>query len=141
MFNANRSPVSFWLLLGDLLVLLLFVFIGQRDHDMSIVGSLPSLVTTTLALAVPWAVAAWLLGALRLPRDEGLTDWLGPSLDAWLIAAPVGLLIRAVLRGQLSISVPFMAVVLVLGGLFVLAWRVGAYWWVKRKKLNTDYHG
>ncbi len=130
----DRSPLSLWLLLGDLAVLLLFVFIGQRDHDMSIVGSLPSLVTTTLAVALPWAAAAWLMGALRLPPDEGAKHWLGRALAAWLIAAPPGLLIRAMLRGQSSIAVPFMLVMLGLGGVFVLAWRAGVYWWTNRKK-------
>ncbi len=102
---------------------------------MSVVGSLPSLATTTLALAVPWAVAAWWMGALRRPQGEDAREWLSRSLDAWLIASPLGLLIRAVVRGQLSIAVPFMAVVVVLGGLFVLAWRAGVYWWSRKKNL------
>ncbi|CUS06245.1 conserved membrane protein of unknown function [Candidatus Promineifilum breve] len=123
-----RQPINLRLLLGDLLVLLLFVFIGQRDHDMPIVAALPSLLTTTLALAVPWVVAAGALGALRRPSGHW-RPWLGRVLAAWLIAAPLGLILRALLRGQASIILVFMIVLLSLGGATMVAWRAGVWWW------------
>ncbi len=125
--------ISLPLLAGDLLVLLLFVFIGQRDHGMSLTGALPSLLATTLALALPWAVVAWLLGVLRLPGDRPAAAWLGRVAAAWLIAAPLGLILRALWRGQASIILIFMIVALGLGGLFVLVWRAAVYAWVKRR--------
>ena len=132
--NATNKSITPWLLAGDWLVLLLFVFIGQRDHDMNVVASLPSLVMTTLAVAVPWTIAAWLMGALRLPGDESGRWWFGWIIAAWFIAAPLGLLLRALIRGQQSIPVPFMLVMIGLGGLFVLAWRAVVYGWARRKR-------
>jgi hypothetical protein len=126
-----RQSIDFRLLLGDLLVLLLFVFIGQRDHAMPIVAALPSLLTTTLALAVPWAVAAWALGVLRRPSGHW-RPWIGRVLAAWLIAAPLGLVLRALLRGQASIILVFMIVLLSLGGATMVAWRAGMWWWWRR---------
>lgn len=123
-----RRDVDFRLLIGDWLLLLLFVFIGQRDHEMAVVGSLPSLLTTTLALALPWTAAAWALGVLRLPDSMDWRPWLGRVATAWLVAAPLGLLLRALVRGQASIVVPFMLVILGLGLLFMLGWRAGCYW-------------
>ncbi len=127
-----RNKFTPWLLAGDLITLLLFVFIGQRDHEIALAGSLPSLLTTTLAVALPWTVAAWLLGALRLPAGDW-RPWFGHVLAAWLIAAPLGLILRALYRGQASIPVPFMLVMIGLGGLFVLAWRALAYWLAGRR--------
>jgi hypothetical protein len=132
MTRSNRSLTP-WLLAGDWLVLLLFVFIGQRDHGMNVIGSVPSLLMTTLAVALPWTVAAWLLGALRSLAGAAWQAWLGRALAAWLIAAPLGLILRALLRGQASIPVPFMLVMIGLGGLFVLGWRALVYWWAGRR--------
>jgi len=123
-----RRDVDFRLFIGDWLLLLLFVFIGQRDHGMDLAGSLPSLLTTTLALALPWTAAAWALGVLRLPSGADWRPWLGRVATAWLVAAPLGLLLRALLRGQASIAVPFMLVILGLGSVFMLGWRAGYYW-------------
>lgn len=131
--NTQSHPLNLRLLLGDLLVLLLFVFTGQRDHDMPIVAALPSLLTTTLALALPWTVAAGALGALRLPGDDW-RPWLGRVLAAWLIAAPLGLILRALLRGQASIILVFMLVVVGLGAVFMLVWRAGVWWWWQRRR-------
>ncbi len=131
MSTTDKSTIAPWLLAGDWLVILLFVFIGQRDHDMAVISSLPSLLTTTLAVALPWTAAAWPLGALRLPGAA--MPWFGRVVAAWLIAAPLGLVIRALLRGQQSIAVPFMLVMLGLGLLFRLVWRAAAYWWAGRR--------
>lgn len=120
------------LILGDWLVLLLFVFIGQRDHNMSGPGTFASLLTTALSLAIPWTIAAFLLGASRLEDSPTLGRWLGRVLTAWLVAAPLGLLLRALLRGQGTIAVPFMLVVMGLGGLFVLGWR-GVYYYLANR--------
>jgi uncharacterized membrane protein YfcA len=121
------------LLLGDWLVLILFVFIGQRDHNMSGPGTFTSLAITAVSLAVPWTLAAAALGAYRLEVNLNWQTWLGRALVAWLVAAPLGLLLRALLRGQGTIAVPFMLVVLGLGGLFVLGWR-GVYYWLASRR-------
>lgn len=131
--NSNTGRVRWWLVIGDWLLLLLFVFIGQRDHDMVVVAALPSLFTTTLAVALPWTVAAFLLGAFRYHAGVGWAAWLGRVLTTWLVAAPIGLLLRALYRGQASIPVPFMLVLLGLGGLFMLGWRALAYWRLSRR--------
>lgn len=131
--NNTTRLISLPLWAGDLLILLLFVFIGQRDHGMSLTGALPSLFTTTLALALPWSVVAWLMGVLRLPGDWPAATWLGRVAAAWLIAAPLGLILRALWRGQASIILIFMIVALGLGGLFILGWRAAVYGWARRR--------
>ncbi len=122
-YKKGIARWAWWLLLGDWLVLLLLVFLGQRDHGMSGAGVFSSLLLTTFSLALPWTVAAALLGANRPTAGMGWQPWLGRALNAWLVAAPLGLVLRALLRGQAAIPVPFIMVMLGVGGLFVLAWR------------------
>ena len=129
--QAARPP--WWLFVGDWLVLLLFVFIGQRDHAISGPGALPSLLNTALSLAVPWTVAAFVLGAYRLRPLPGWRVWLGRALNAWLVAAPLGLLLRALLRNQDAIPVIFILVATGIGGLMIIGWRALAYWLAVRR--------
>ena len=129
--QAARQP--WWLFAGDWLVLLLFVFIGQRDHAISGPGALPSMLNTAFSLAVPWTVAAFVLGAYRLRPLPGWRLWLGRALNAWLVAAPLGLLLRALLRGQDAIPVIFILVATSIGGLMIVGWRALAYWWGSRR--------
>lgn len=129
--QAARPP--WWLLAGDWLVLLLFVFIGQRDHAISGPGALPSLLNTAFSLAVPWTVAALVLGAYRLRPLPGWQVWLGRALNAWLVAAPLGLVLRALLRNQDAIPVIFILIAMSIGGLMMVGWRMVAYWLAARR--------
>ena len=129
--QAARPP--WWLLAGDWLVLLLFVFIGQRDHAISGPGALPSLLNTAFSLGLPWTVAAFVLGAYRLRPLPGWQVWLGRALNAWLVAAPLGLVLRALLRNQDAIPVIFILIAMSIGGLMIVGWRALAYWWVSRR--------
>jgi hypothetical protein len=131
--RAQTTRPPWWLLLGDWLVLLLFVFIGQRDHAISGPGALPSMLNTAFSLGLPWTVAAFVLGAYRLRPDPGWRVWLGRALNAWLVAAPLGLLLRALLRNQDVIPVTFILVAMSIGGLMIVGWRAVAYWWVARR--------
>lgn len=115
-------------MLGDWLALLLFVVLGQADHAMLGLAALPSLLITSVSLILPWTAAAYLLGAYAYSPRLRWPVWLGRALTAWLVAAPLGLMLRAFLRGQATIIVVFMAVAMTLGGLMLLAWRALYYW-------------
>jgi hypothetical protein len=112
------------LLAGDWLALGLFVFLGQVDHDL--VG-LPRLLAQTVLLAVPWTVIALLLNAYWPTETTTLCAFLNRCLVAWLVAAPLALLLRALIQGQSTIAVPFMIITMGLGGLFLFSWRAAFY--------------
>ncbi len=131
--RAGAAGQPWWLLAGDWLALLLFVFIGQRDHGIAGQGALASLLSTTVSFIVTWTAAAFVLGSYRLRPDPGWQVWLGRALNSWLVAAPLGLLLRALLRGQNAIPVVFIFVLLGLGGLMMIGWRAVAYWWLRRR--------
>lgn len=109
------------LLTGDVIALLLFVFIGQRDHNVIDPQPVLRLLSTAAFFAVPYVIAAWLLRAYQ-PANAAAV--LLRAANAWLVAAPLGALVRSFVNGSGVVLSPFLAVTLGLGMLFVLVWRV-----------------
>lgn len=120
---------------GDLLALLLFVWLGQVDHQTldranPLLGALP----TVAPLAGAWLIAAWLLKAY--PRDGALPRLpvlLGRTTAAWLIAAPIGLMLRVFWLDLVTIPALFLLVTLAGGALFLWIWR-SAFWLIMRRR-------
>lgn len=130
--TERRSRSSAWrplLVLGDLLALFLFVLVGQMDHEL-----LPEAnpIWYTLTRALPfvgvWLACGWLVDAFQLPapgsRRALLWALAGRALHAWLLAAPLSLLLRALLLERATIPTLFFAATLGFGALFLLAWRL-----------------
>ncbi len=132
MLEGHSGKQVALLVLGDWVALGLFVFIGQLNHELIGESPLQRFLTTFAFLALPWTAVAFILGAYRL-NEDGRT-FIGRSLTAWLVGAPIALLIRALSNGQATIIVSFMVVTMILGGTFLLVWR-GLYWWINRKRV------
>lgn len=112
------------LLLGDTLVLLGFVLVGMRTHA-TLAEANAALRFAVLAgpLLLTWLVAATALGAWSVAPPLGWRVVWGRPLAAWLMAAPLALLLRALLLGSATLAVPFVLVTLGLGGALLLGWR------------------
>ena len=124
----STSPLARWtpwiLLLGDVAAVMAFVITGQRDHNLVNEASpVLGVLATTLEFALPWAVAGRVLGAFPRGEDLQLRPLLGRTLNAWLVAAPLGLMIRSFILRR-AIAAIFMAATLGFGGLFLFAWRI-----------------
>lgn len=133
MFTRKFGPDGPLLVAGDWLVILIFVFIGQLDHNTAGVSGLPSLAVTTLSIGIAWTAAAYLLGAFHLDPGDTFWSWLGRVLTSWLVAAFVGLVLRALVRGQGAIPTVFILVMTGIGGLFILGWRSLYFAWRRRR--------
>jgi len=113
------------LLAGDLLAMILFIFFGQREHELiNAANPIWGVLYSSAIFALPWAIAGWLLGAF--PRADSLTarSLLTRSLNTWLVAAPLGLLLRSYALGRAVVPTAFITAALAFGGLFVLGWRI-----------------
>jgi hypothetical protein len=109
---------------GDMIALLLFVFIGQADHQtVSAENPIGGLLLGSAPFVGAWLVTAFLLGAYRA---DVLTPraMLTRSLSAWFIALPVGVVLRALLLERAVIPTAFVLVAFAFGGLFVIGWRM-----------------
>lgn len=121
------------LLTGDLLALTLFVLLGLGTHrELAEAGALQRLLLNAGPLALAWVAAGWALGAFRIQALTPARAFLGRSLTAWLIAAPLALLLRAFLLRAATIVVIFFVVTLLTGGAFLLVWRATFFWLASR---------
>lgn len=110
---------------GDILALLLFVLVGQVDHE-TVNAELPlaGLLYGALPFVGAWLVSAFLLGAFR-------EDVLNPrtmftrTITACFVALPLGIILRALMLGRAIIPVAFILAGLGFATLFLLVWRMG----------------
>lgn len=136
-----RRHTRWVLLAGDLVMAALFVYIGQRDHDLvDPVNPLWGVLQSTLMFAAPWAlVGAWLgifpTGAQYAPRPV-----LTRALNAWLVTTLLGLLLRSAVLGRAVLPIVFVWATLGFGALFLLGWRLvfAGLWWASGRRLRPQ---
>ncbi|HYY08139.1 MAG TPA: DUF3054 domain-containing protein [Actinomycetota bacterium] len=91
LLRAGRRPV--WLVvLADVVALLVFVLIGIRSHHAA---TAVGFLRNAGPLLGAWFVVAWFTRGYRRPG-------LGSLLRTWIIAVPIGLLVRTALVGSPS---------------------------------------
>ncbi len=135
------------LVLGDILAFLIFADLGRRSHGAAAgLSALFEVIKTAAPFLLGWfAVAPW----LKAYRDERLTSnpnepqqrgllvrtMLQRTTLAWLVACPVGLVLRALFlwRGiPVSFAiVTFASTLLILGG-----WRALFAWLVSHSRVG-----
>ena len=132
--------LSFWLLLGDLLTLALFVVLGLGSHaELAQAGALQRFLLNFVPLALAWAAAGWALGAFHVAAPPSARVVLGRALLTWLVAAPLALVARAFVLRAATIVVIFMVVTLAVGGGLLLLWRA-VYVWLARRGVRLPRH-
>jgi Na+-driven multidrug efflux pump len=120
------------LITGDMLTLLAFAYIGQREHEtVNSARPLLGVVWTGLPFALTWLAAGWLLGAFD-GKGRAMRPFLGRSLNTWLVAAPLGLLLRSYLLQRAVIPTVFVTAALGFGGAMILGWRLLFALWQRR---------
>jgi hypothetical protein len=130
----NQKPQLLLLLvLGDLVIFMFFAFTGRETHAPGdanlIVNALPTLLTF---LIVWFAIAAlggvYRSGVITNPRSAMLR-----TLIAWIIAAPIAIILRAILLSRTAIPWQFVAVTMGLVGSLLLLWHGGMAWYRARR--------
>ena len=120
-FNDRRALT---LLGGDLLVLVAFAVLGRRSHGESAgLAAAGEVFGTALPFLVAWLLTAPLFGALGRPTGNPFAHGVGRTALTWLVALPIGLLLRALMIGRwspLSFAITTLLVNLVMLG----GWRL-----------------
>jgi hypothetical protein len=107
-------PGVVWFAVADAAALIVFVLIGLEGHRMS---TQEGFLLSAAPLLGAWFLVAWLARAYRRP------GW-GSLLRTWIVAVPVGLLVRTVIVGSprgarilvfLGVGLAFTLLFLVLG--------------------------
>ena len=121
---------------GDVVIFMFFAFTGRETHAPGDANLIVSALPTLLTFLIVWfAIAA--LG--RVYRSEVINDTRSAilrTLIAWIIAAPIAIIIRALLLSRTAIPWQFVAVTVGLVGILLLLWHGGAAWYLSRRKMG-----
>jgi hypothetical protein len=132
--NQRNTSLSRVLVLigGDLLALLLFVWIGRDRHSLSTADIRAGLVTAAPFVMSWFLITPW-FGLFQAGVSQNWRKLVPRLLLAWvIIGGPLALVLRALFLGR---SIPggilptFAAVTLTVTTLFTLIWRLGYIGW------------
>jgi hypothetical protein len=129
----NHKP-QIILVSGDVFIFMFFAFMGRETHAPGdrnlIVNALPTLLTFLIVwLAIAAVGRVYRSDMIDNPRSAVLR-----TLIAWIVAAPLAIVIRAILLSRTAIPWQFVAVTLGLVGSLLLLWHGGAAWYLARRK-------
>lgn len=124
---------------GDVGVFLVFAALGRRSHgEAAGIAAVGQVLETAAPFVIGWLAIAPLVGAFRLGTLENPKVLLGRSLLAWLLALPVGLLLRMLIRQSAFPPISFAVTTFLIVGVLLGAWRGGFAWWQRRGTRNGD---
>ena len=119
---------------GDVLILLLFTWVGRSSHAMSGTDIVAGLTTAAPFLISWFALAPW-FGLFQAGVSQTWPKFVPRILLLWLIGGPLAGLLRALILGRpipAGIIPTFVLITMVVASLFMLVWRLGYSWWARR---------
>jgi hypothetical protein len=130
----NRKP-QLILIGGDVVIFMFFAFTGRETHAPGdanlIVNALPTLLTFLIVwFAIALVGSVYRSGVIAQPRSA-----VRHTLIVWIIAAPIAIVIRAILLSRTAIPWQFVAVTMGLVGSLLLLWHGGVAWSVARRRV------
>jgi len=128
--SENRRGHLTLLTIGDILVFIIFAVIGMRSHKEAL--TVPSVLITAAPFAIGWFLVSPFIGVFRRNVTERVSRMSLRTLLAWLIAWPVGLILRGIIRHEVP-PVSFAIVTLITNAVFLQLWRVPFAWFTGRR--------
>ncbi|WP_276300920.1 DUF3054 domain-containing protein [Halorussus lipolyticus] len=121
--RVSRSPSTAVLAVGDLFVLVSFLVLGELRHDVNPVES-PLVVADTIApFLLGWVIAALAVGAYAPDATQTVKTAIVRVASTWVLAAIIGLALRATSLFHGDSPLSFALVVTGIGLVFFSAWR------------------
>lgn len=125
------------LVAGDVVTFLLFAAIGRASHaEAASLDAIVEVAKTAAPFMAGWFVVAPWLGLFRRDVAEQPRVAAKRVALAWLLAEPVGLLLRALQIGRGS-PLSFAIVTFITALLMLLGWR-SAYAWLARRSASHE---
>lgn len=126
------------LVAGDLLAFLGFSALGRRSHgEAAGLDAILQIIETAAPFAIGWLLVAPFLGGFNSEIVTRPRAMLARTSLAWLIALPIGLALRALIR-QTGIPLSFAATTFLVLLALLGGWR-GAFAWLAARRGAT--HG
>ncbi|MFB6082330.1 MAG: DUF3054 domain-containing protein [Halanaeroarchaeum sp.] len=114
-------------LTGDLLLIGLFVAMGEVAHGSNPIAALSSWAQTTIAFALGWAIAAPVLGAYSKGTLEFKRLAIGLPVLSWAVADAIAQVLRSTDLFEGDAALSFYLVAFGTGGAFLAIWRYVAH--------------
>ena len=121
------------LIVGDIAVFMFFAFTGREAHAPGDANLIVNALPTLLTFLIVWLTIAALGHVYRSGVISNLRSALLRTLIAWIIAAPIAILTRAILLNRTAIPWQFVAVTLGLVGVLLLVWHGSMAWYLARR--------
>ncbi len=122
--------------MGDVVIFMFFTFTGRETHAPGDTNLFVNALPTLLPFVIVWFVIAALSRVYRSGVIADLRSAVLHTLIAWLVAAPIAIVIRAILLSRTAIPWQFVAVTIGLVGTLLLVWHGGAAWYLSRHTLK-----
>ena len=121
--RTDRSPRTLGVALGDLLLIGLFVVLGELQHGYDLVADAPRVVGTALPFLVGWALVSILAGVYAPVVHRSVGTAAGRTALAWTGAALVGQALRATSVFPGGFARAFVLVSIGAGLALLVPWR------------------
>lgn len=121
--RLDRSPGTAALALGDLLVLAGFLAAGSINHGVNPVDMPGRIAGTVAPFLVGWVVAALAVGAYAPGATRTVRTAVLRATGAWVVAAAIGLALRATPYFHGGAPLSFALVVTGVGVVSFSLWR------------------
>lgn len=130
--RIDWSPSTAWLALGDGLVIVAFLVVGELRHDVNPVAQPGHVAITIAPFLLGWLIAAPLVGAYSERARRSVPASVVFAIVSWLVADLIGAALRAtpVIPGNSPVT--FVAVTFGVGGVSLAIWRAVATWYTTR---------
>jgi hypothetical protein len=128
----KRKP-QLLLIAGDVIIFMFFAFTGRETHAPGDPNPIVNALPTLLTFLIGWFTIALVGGVYRSAVSANLRSALLRTLIAWIIAAPIAIVIRAILLQRTAIPWQFVAVTMGLVGSLLLLWH-GSYAWYRVRR-------
>jgi len=128
-----QSNNKFILIAGDFIVLLLFVLVGRGSHSMS--ADIPAIMMTAAPFLFGWFVITPWFGLFNADVSLNWRALLPRLIIGWAIGGALALVLRTLLLGRpvpAGIIPSFAVAAMGFSTLFMLIWRLGYLWWMRR---------
>ncbi len=119
------------LLLGDVLIFLLFSYIGKISHSIPV--TVLGLLETAAPFLLAWLLLAWPMKGYQPEAYQSVAAAAKKTLLVWLIAGFAGLALRAAYVGHIP-DWTFVAITMLTVAILLLLWRLAFAWAVNRAR-------
>jgi hypothetical protein len=119
---------------GDAVAFLVFAVVGLASHGGLASDPVQNIIRTAAPFAAGWFAVAPFTGSFTQSAASSPRSMLTRTALAWLPACLIGVVLRALMRGQglppvTFVVITFTTVLLILGG-----WRVAFAWALQRRQ-------